>query len=159
MPAIAKLRKLHISPRKTNLVAALIRRMNAEKALKILERTPNRSAAPIAKLLKSAIANYQAKEGQSKTTPEKLYIQTIYIGSAGMLKRIKPAPRGTAHRIRKRMTHITLIIDKEISSYPPTPSKKVALKKNKEASRQNHKKIPQAKARETTTSSFSLKNR
>lgn len=111
MPAIAKLRKLHISPRKTNLVATLIRGMNAEKALQTLQFTHKRSAQPIAKLLKSAIANYQAQEGQGNTIPQQLYITTIHIGSAGMLKRIKPAPRGTAHRIRKRMTHITLIVD------------------------------------------------
>lgn len=128
MPAIAKLRKLPISPRKTQLVATLIQRMRASKALQVLERVPNRSAYPLAKLLKSAIANYQSREGQGNTTPEELYIQTIHIGSAGMLKRVKPAPRGTAHRIRKRMTHITLIVEK---STPITSPKRSSQKPKK----------------------------
>lgn len=123
MPAIAKLRKLHISPRKTSLVATLIRGMNAEKALQTLQFTYKRSAEPITKLLKSAIANYKSQEGQGNINEAQLYIKAIHVGSAGMLKRIKPAPRGTAHRVRKRMAHVTLIVDKEIQTEKPRPKK------------------------------------
>lgn len=129
MSAIAKLRKLHTSPRKTGLVTDLIKGMNAEKALQTLQHTHKGSAQPIAKLLQSAIANYQSKEGQSNVTPAQLYIKEIHVGSAGMLKRIKPAPRGTAHRIRKRMAHITLIVDKHI----PKPKTKKTPKKTTKA--------------------------
>lgn len=104
--------KIPVSPRKTGLVAKLIRGMNAEKALQTLQYTPKGSAKDIAKLLQSAIANYQSKEGQGDVQPDELYIKEIYVGSAGMLKRIQPAPRGVAHRIRKRKSRITIIIAK-----------------------------------------------
>ena len=120
MAAIAKLRKLHISPRKTSLVAALIRGMNAQKALQVLQHTNKSSAEPIEKLLKSAITNYKNKSGQSSTTDDQLYIKTIHVGSAGILKRIQPAPKGVAHRINKRKSHITIIVDKIPQNTPKT---------------------------------------
>lgn len=107
MPTTAKLRKLHISPRKVGLTSQLIRGLNVEKALQILQHTPTASAPYLAKLIKSAISN------QSKISPTELYIKQIHTGSAGMLKRIKPAAKGTAHRIRKRMTHVTLVLDQQ----------------------------------------------
>ncbi|MEM7362147.1 MAG: 50S ribosomal protein L22 [Bacteroidota bacterium] len=123
MEANAILKKLHVSPRKVGLIATLIRGMNAEKALQTLQVTQKGAAPNISKLLKCAIANYQSREGQGETQPEELYIKEIYVGSAGMLKRIQPAPRGVAHRIRKRMSHVTLVVDKQ------SPKKEKARKK------------------------------
>ncbi len=111
MEAHAKLNKLRISPRKTRLVANAIRGKKVPQALGILKQEPKKAALPIKKLLQSAIANWhqkQPKEQQEKENP--LYIKEIHVGSAGMLKRIKPAPQGRAHRIRKRSSHVTLII-------------------------------------------------
>ena len=122
MLAIAKLRKLHISPRKTNLVASLIRGMNAQKALQVLQYTQKKSAQPISKLLKSAIANYQQQQ-KDKTSPEQLYIQTVHVGSAGILKRIKPRARGTANHIRKRHSHISITVAPIQTSTTPQPKK------------------------------------
>lgn len=129
MEASAKLRKIHVSPRKADLVAKLIRGMNVDKALQTLQFTQKGVAPDIAKLLKCATANYQSSEGQGDTQPEDLYIKEMHVGSAGMLKRVQPAPRGVAHRIRKRMSHITVVVDRE----PPKevkPKKATATKKS-----------------------------
>ena len=139
MEANAKLRKLHVSPRKADLVAKLIRGMNVAKALQTLQFTQKGVASIIAKLLKCAVANYQNKEGQGEVQPEELYIKTICVGSAGMLKRIRPAPRGVAHRIRKRMSHITVVLDKQPTKVEK-PTKKVV---NKETAKKTTKKTTQ----------------
>ena len=113
MTANAKL-KISVSPRKTRLVADLIRGKNAEKALQTLQFTHKGSAKDIAKLLKSAIDNYKKQEGQGDTHPDELYIKEIYVDSAGMLKRMRPVAKGMSHRIRKRKSRITLVVSKEV---------------------------------------------
>ncbi len=105
---IAKLRFHRISARKTRLVADLVRGKDVTKALAILKFTPNKSAEYIEKLLISAVNNWEQKNPDRDIEDARLYIKEIRVDEAGMLKRIQPAPQGRAHRIRKRMSHITI---------------------------------------------------
>ncbi|MEM7173858.1 MAG: 50S ribosomal protein L22 [Bacteroidota bacterium] len=112
MQVYAKLNKLNISPRKSRLVVDLIRGKTVERALNLLQFETKRASLPIKKLVYSAVANWkQNKENEKLGEENELYIKEVYVGSAGMLKRIKPAPQGRAHRIRKRLSHITLCVD------------------------------------------------
>ncbi len=105
---VAKLRFHRISARKTRLVADLIRGMDVQKALAVLKFTRKASAPYIEKLLVSAINNWEQKFPEKDMEEAGLYIKEIKVDEAGMLKRIQPAPQGRAHRIRKRMSHITI---------------------------------------------------
>jgi large subunit ribosomal protein L22 len=107
---IARLRNVPTSPRKMRLVADIIRGKEVFKALNILRFTNKEAAGRLEKLLRSAIANYEKKSGNTANADE-LFIKTIMVDSAQMLKRISPAPQGRAHRIHKRSNHVTLVID------------------------------------------------
>lgn len=107
---IARLNNVPTSPRKMRLVADLIRGQEVFKALNILRFTNKEAAGRLEKLLRSAIANYEKKSG-STAQADALFVKTVMVDSATMLKRISAAPQGRAHRIRKRSNHITLIID------------------------------------------------
>ncbi len=107
----AKLHNCPTSPRKMRLVADLIRGKDVDKALSILRFTKKEAAQRLEKLLLSAIANWQNKNEEARLEESNLYIKEIYIDSARMLKRLRPAPQGRAHRIRKRSNHVTLVLD------------------------------------------------
>jgi large subunit ribosomal protein L22 len=109
--AIAKLRNCPISPRKMRLVADLVRGVEVNKALNILQHNPKEGAAKLEKLLRSAIANWEQKNEDKSLEDEVLVVKTIEVNGAGMLKRIQAAPQGRAHRIRKRSNHVTIIVD------------------------------------------------
>ncbi len=111
MEAVAKLKNAPTSPRKMRLVADLVRGKKVGQALSILKFTPNHGAIRLEKLLLSAIANWQAKNPDEKLEDAELYIKTIFVDGGRMLKRLRPAPQGRAHRIRKRSNHVTLIVD------------------------------------------------
>ena len=112
---IAKLRHHRTSARKARLVADLIRGKEVSKALAILKFTRKGSAPYIEKLLVSAINNWEQKFPEKDLEDTTLYIKEIRVDEAGMLKRIQPAPQGRAHRIRKRMSHITIeLAEKEV---------------------------------------------
>ncbi len=111
MEAIARLKNVPTSPRKMRLVADLIRGQRVGYALSILKFTPNHAALKLDKLLLSAVANWQAKNPDEKLEDADLYIKTIMVDGGRMLKRLRPAPQGRAHRIRKRSNHVTLIVD------------------------------------------------
>ena len=106
--AFAKLTNCPTSPRKMRIVADLIRGVEVEKALQILKFNPKEASINLEKLLLSAIANWQAKNADASIEDAALFVKTIYVDSAGMLKRLRPAPQGRAHRIRKRSNHVTL---------------------------------------------------
>ena len=110
MEATAKLRKLPISARKIGLLAALIRGKSVVKSLAILESKPQQAAVHLKKLLLSAIANWQNNYGADLEAAP-IFIKKITVDRAGMLKRIMPAPRGVAHRIRKRSSHVVIVLD------------------------------------------------
>ncbi len=107
----ARLRNCPTSPRKMRLVADMIRGQEVNKALAILRYTKKEAAQRLEKLLLSAIANWQNKNEGVRIEDSNLYIKAIYVDSARMLKRLRPAPQGRAHRIRKRSNHVTLFVD------------------------------------------------
>ncbi|GAA0876594.1 50S ribosomal protein L22 [Wandonia haliotis] len=109
--AIAKLRNCPISPRKMRLVADLVRGVEVNKALNVLQHNPKDAAIYLEKLLRSAIANWEQKNEDKSLEEEVLVVKSIEVGQAGMLKRIQAAPQGRAHRIRKRSNHVTIIVD------------------------------------------------
>lgn len=103
----ARLNNYPTSPRKMRLVADMIRGMDANKALDVLQFTPKAAAKPMAKLLRSAVANFETKSGL-RADEQNLYIKTVFVDGGRMLKRVQPAPQGRAHRIRKRSNHVTI---------------------------------------------------
>ncbi len=108
--ANAKLIGCPIPPRKMRLVADMIRGQEVAKALVVLKHNPKLASNYLEKLLLSAVSNWQNKnEGGD---PDGLYISEIMVGPGPSLKRIKAAPQGRAHRIRKRSNHVTLTVDK-----------------------------------------------
>ena len=108
--AIAKLNNCPTSPRKMRLVADMIRGVEVQKALAILQLSGKEASTRMEKLLISAIANWEQKNPDER--PEDLVVSEVKVDSARMLKRIQPAPQGRAHRVRKRSNHVTLIVDK-----------------------------------------------
>ncbi len=107
----AKLRNCPTSPRKMRLVADLVRGMTVQQAMDVLRYTPKDAARRLEKLLISAIANWQQKNEGMRVEDVELYISSIYVDSARVLKRLRPAPQGRAHRIRKRSNHVTLVLE------------------------------------------------
>lgn len=107
----ARLNNCPTSPRKMRLVADMIRGQEVNKALGILRYTKKDAAQRLEKLLLSAIANWQNKNEGARIEDSNLYVKSINVDSARMLKRLRPAPQGRAHRIRKRSNHVTLFVD------------------------------------------------
>ena len=108
--AFAKLNNCPTSPRKMRLVADIIRGENVNKALYILRYSKKEASLRLEKLLLSAISNWQNKNEDSDVEDANLYVKEIYVDSGRQLKRLRPAPQGRAHRIRKRSNHVTLIL-------------------------------------------------
>jgi large subunit ribosomal protein L22 len=108
--AYARLLNVPSSPRKMRLVADMIRGKEVFRALGLLKFSNKEAAARLEKLLRSAIANWEAKNERKAETGE-LYVTTIFVGPAPMLKRLRPAPQGRGYRIRKRANHVTLVVD------------------------------------------------
>lgn len=108
--AFAKLNDCPTSPRKMRLVADLVRGEGVEKALQILKFSSKEASGRVEKLLLSAIANWQAKNEDASVEDADLIISEIRVDSGSMLKRLRPAPQGRAHRIRKRSNHVTLVV-------------------------------------------------
>ena len=108
---VARLNNVPTSPRKMRLVADLVRGMDADKALYVLQFSPKEASRRLYKLLLSAIANWKEKNEGSRIEESRLYIKEVFVDSGRMLKRVQPAPQGRAHRIRKRSNHVTLIVD------------------------------------------------
>ncbi len=106
----AKLNNCPTSPRKMRLVADLVRGENVEKALAILRFNTKEASRRLEKLLLSAIANWQAKNEDADIEEADLFVQEIRVDGGRMLKRLRPAPQGRAHRIRKRSNHVTLVL-------------------------------------------------
>jgi large subunit ribosomal protein L22 len=106
----AKLNSCPTSPRKMRQVADLVRGMEAYKALNVLKFNTREASTRLEKLLKSAIANYEAKTG-SRPDENTLFVKEITVDSALMQKRLRTAPQGRGYRIRKRSNHVTLVLD------------------------------------------------
>ena len=108
--AFAKLNNCPTSPRKMRLMADLIRGEAVDNALSILRFSAKESSVRLEKLVLSAVANWQAKNEDGDLEKAGLFVKEIRVDSARMLKRLRPAPQGRAHRIRKRSNHVTLVL-------------------------------------------------
>lgn len=110
-PVVAKLTNIPSSPRKMRLVADLIRGERVNKALNILKHEAKVGSVSLEKLLLSAISNWGIKNQDLKLEEADLFVKEIWVDGGRVLKRLRPAPQGRAHRIRKRSNHVTLVID------------------------------------------------
>ncbi len=108
--AFAKLNNCPTSPRKMRLVADLVRGQKVENALNILRFSTKEASVRLEKLLLSAIANWQAKNAGANIEDAQLFVKEIRVDGGSMLKRLRPAPQGRAHRIRKRSNHVTIVL-------------------------------------------------
>ena len=108
--ALAKLNNVPTSPRKIRLVADMVRGKEVNLALGLLKFSNKEAAQRVEKLLRSAIANWEAKN-ERKAESGELCVSTIFVDCAPMLKRLRPAPQGRGYRIRKRSNHVTIIVD------------------------------------------------
>lgn len=108
--AFAKLNNCPTSPRKMRLVADIIRGEEVQKALAVLKYSKQHASDRLEKLLLSAIANWQVKNEGADVEEAELFVKTITVDSGRQLKRIRTAPQGRAHRIRKRSNHVTLVL-------------------------------------------------
>jgi large subunit ribosomal protein L22 len=115
MEAVAKLRNCPLSARKMRLVADLVRGKKVEDAVNILRYTNKEAAGWLEKLVLSAVTNWENKtEGQQDVDEHDLFIKRLMVDDAGHIKRIRAAPQGRAHRIRKHSNHVTVVIENKI---------------------------------------------
>lgn len=126
MEAVAKLNNYPTSPRKMRLLADLIRGLEVEKALGILQYNPKHPAVPMYKLLKSAINNWEQKNADEKVEDAGLIVKTIMVDCGRVIKRMRPAPQGRGYRIRKRSNHVTIVVDSIHAIANEGPKKKAA---------------------------------
>ena len=116
MEAVAKLKNCPMSVRKMRLVVDIIRGKKVEDALNILRYTKKEAAIWLDKLVLSAIANWEHKNGMSVSADDyDLYIKVAFADQGTMLKRFRPAPHGRAHRIRKHTNHVTIVVENKIA--------------------------------------------
>ena len=111
--AFARLNNVPSSPRKMRLVADTVRGVEVNRALDLLKFSKREASGRLEKLLRSAIANWEAKnpDKSSELDNGNVYVKTSMVDGGRMLKRIRPCPRGMAGRIRKRSNHVTVILD------------------------------------------------
>lgn len=111
--AIAKLNDVPTSPRKMRLVADTVRGVEVNHAIDLLHFSKKAASVRLEKLLRSAIANWEAKnQDKSKELDNgNVYVKTIMVDEGRTLKRMRPMPQGRAGRIRKRSNHVTVILD------------------------------------------------
>jgi len=115
MEAIAKLKNVSLSARKMRFVADSVRGKSVDDALNILKFSKREASEYVEKLLLSAISNWENKLDMVHSADDyDLYIKSIHVDEAGMLKRFRPAPHGRAHRIRKRSNHVTVVVTNKI---------------------------------------------
>jgi len=109
----AVLKNCPTSPRKMRLVADMIRGMEVNRALDVLKFSSKEASERVEKLLMSAVANWQAKNEGVRIEEHPLVVSRIMVDSGRILKRLRPAPQGRGHRIRKRSNHVTIYVDKK----------------------------------------------
>ena len=108
--SLAILKNCPTSPRKMRLVADQIRGKSIDRALSILKFSPKEASKKLEKLVLSAISNWQSKNENEDIEKANLFINEIKVDGGRMLKRLRPAPQGRAHRIRKRSNHVTVVL-------------------------------------------------
>jgi len=110
----AALNNCPTSPRKMRLVTEMISGMDVNKALDVLKFSPQEASRKVEKLLLSAIANWQSKNEGVRIEDSNLYVKLINVDGGRIMKRFRPAPRGSGNRIRKRSNHVTLVLDSKV---------------------------------------------
>ncbi len=116
MEAVARLKNNKGSARKARLVLDLIRGKDVEEALNILKFNHKYVSKKVEKLLESAINNWEQKNEGMRVEDSELYVKEAYADGASVLKRFQPAPFGRAYRIRKRLSHITIVVDSRVQA-------------------------------------------
>jgi large subunit ribosomal protein L22 len=124
--AVASLRECPTSPRKMRLVADMVRGVEINKALGMLQYSKKEASIRLEKLLRSAIANWEKKNEGERLEDTALCVKEIFVDGGRMLKRVQPAPQGRAHRIRKRSNHVTIVVDKLVAKETKTKTAKTA---------------------------------
>ncbi len=114
--SFASLRNVPTSPRKMRLVVDMIRGKEVNLALDMLKFSSKEASRRVEKLLLSAIANWKEKNEGVRMEDANLYVKSINVDSARILKRLRPAPQGRAHRIRKRSNHVTIYVDSNVDN-------------------------------------------
>lgn len=144
----AKLSYMRLTPRKTRLVADLIRGANVINARHQLQFSPKRASRDILKLLNSAISN--AKSIDNNVDEQNLYVKTITVDEGPVLRRYRPVARGAVHEIQKKTSHVTIILEerkpKEKKASKPSASKQGAGKPKEPAAAKTNNK---AKAKQS----------
>lgn len=107
----AVLRNCPTSPRKMRLVADMVRGVEVNKALDTLKFSSKEASRRMEKLLLSAVSNWQNKNEGVRIEDNNLVVKEVFVDQARTLKRLRPAPQGRAHRIRKRSNHVTMVLD------------------------------------------------
>ena len=118
----AILRNVPSSPRKMRYVVDMIRGMEVNRALGVLRFSKKAAAADVEKVLRSAIANWEQKNGR-KAEDGELVVEKVFVDAGATLKRMRPAPQGRGYRIRKRSNHVTLYVGSKnniVSETQPT---------------------------------------
>jgi len=110
MEAIAKLSFVRLSPQKARLVIDMVRGKAVQEALHILKFSPQKSAEIVAKLVRSALANAEQK---GVGDVDRLFVKTIFVDQGPVLRRFMPKGRGSASRIRKPTSHITVVLGEQ----------------------------------------------
>jgi large subunit ribosomal protein L22 len=138
----AKLQSCPTSPRKMRLIADMVRGVSVVKALHLLKYNPKEASGRVHKLLLSAIDNWQAKNEGARIEEANLVVKSIFVDSGLQMKRLRTAPQGRGHRIRKRSNHVTLTIDTKVEA--PKKEKTAKVEATETAA-------PVSKAKKTTT--------
>ncbi len=114
--AYARLRNVPTSPRKMRLVVDMIRGKEVNSALDILKFSKQEASGRVEKLLLSAVANWKEKNEGVRLEDANLFVKEVYVDSGRILKRLKPAARGRANRIKKRSNHVTILVDSKLTN-------------------------------------------
>ncbi len=122
--ALAQARQVRMAPMKTRRMVDLVRGMKASEALDSLRFAPQAAAEPVAKVIASAMANAAHNK---QLNPDSLWICQAYVDEGPTLKRFRPRAQGRAYRIRKRTSHITIVVEtREVVAQKQRPSRKLA---------------------------------
>lgn len=111
MEAMVKEKYIKMSPTKMRRILPLVKGKNVEEALQVLNFTPKRAARVMERALRSAVANYFAKEDVPKVAHKQIFIKSAYVDGGPTLRRFRPMSMGRVGRIRRRTSHLTIIIE------------------------------------------------
>ena len=118
--SIARVRHIRVTPQKARRVIALIKGKQAEEALAILKFAPQSASEPVSKLVASAMANARVKADKDG---EFLYVANVYVDEGTTLKRFRPRAQGRAFQIKKRTSHITVVLATPVAADAPASAK------------------------------------